>query len=114
MLASILLAQAISLLFGHSATQFHLSGKTSFSAGIFPAWFILILAPLVEELAWHSYGTDCLRRRMNLFNTCMVFGVCLLYTSVLPGGIHDLPSAWPAVCTKLSPHTSVSRGQLKG
>jgi hypothetical protein len=75
MLASILLAQAISLLFGHSATQFHLSGKTSFSAGIFPAWFILILAPLVEELAWHSYGTDCLRRRMNLFNTCMVFGV---------------------------------------
>lgn len=75
MLASILLAQAISLLFGHSAAQFHLSGKASFSAGIFPAWFILILAPLVEELAWHSYGTDCLRRRMNLFNTCMVFGV---------------------------------------
>lgn len=75
MLASILLAQAISLLFGHSADQFSLSGKTSFSAGIFPVWFMLILAPVVEELAWHSYGTDCLRRRMNLFSTCLVFGV---------------------------------------
>jgi len=75
MLASILLAQAISLLFGHSAAQFHLSGKTSFSAGIFPAWFMLILAPLFEELGWHSYGNDCLRRRMNLFNTCLLFGV---------------------------------------
>ena len=74
MLASILLAQAISLLFGHSADQFHLSGKTSFSAGIFPGWFMLILAPLFEELGWHSYGNDCLRGRMNLFNTCLLFG----------------------------------------
>jgi membrane protease YdiL (CAAX protease family) len=75
MLASILLAQVISLPFGYSVDQFSLSGKTSFSAGIFPGWFMLIFAPLVEELAWHSYGTDCLRRRMNLFNTCLVFGV---------------------------------------
>jgi len=57
------------------ADQFHLSGKTSFSAGIFPGWFMLILAPLFEELGWHSYGNDCLRRRMNLFNTCLLFGV---------------------------------------
>lgn len=75
MLGSILLAQAISLLFGHSADQFRLAGASSFSAGIFPGWFLLFLAPLVEELAWHSYGTDCLRVRMNLFKASMVFAV---------------------------------------
>jgi membrane protease YdiL (CAAX protease family) len=75
MLASILAAQAISLLFGHSAHQFHLAGKSSFSAGIFPGWFLLFLAPLVEELAWHSYGTDCLRQRMNLLKTSLLFAV---------------------------------------
>jgi membrane protease YdiL (CAAX protease family) len=75
MLASILLAQAISLLFGHSADQFLLAGKSSFSAGIFPGWFLLFLAPLMEELAWHSYGTDCLRRRMNVLTTSLLFGV---------------------------------------
>ena len=75
MLASILLAQAISLLFGYSADQFSLSGKTSFSAGIFPGWFLLFLAPMVEELAWHSYGTDCLRQRMSLLSTSLLFGV---------------------------------------
>lgn len=73
MLASILLAQAISLLFGYSADQFSLSGKSSFSAGIFPGWFLLFLAPVVEELAWHSYGTDSLRQRMNLLKTSLLF-----------------------------------------
>jgi membrane protease YdiL (CAAX protease family) len=73
--ASILLAQAVSLLFGHSADQFRLSDMSSFSAGIFPGWFLLFLAPLVEELAWHSYGVDALRRRMNLLKTSILFGV---------------------------------------
>lgn len=75
MLISILLAQAISLLFGHSTSQFALAEKFSFSAGIFPAWFMLFMAPLLEELAWHSYGTDCLRRRISLFTTSMIFAV---------------------------------------
>ena len=75
MLGSILLAQAVSLLFGHSVDQFRFAGKTSFSAGIFPAWFLLLLAPLIEELAWHSYGTDCLRARMNLLNASLLFAV---------------------------------------
>lgn len=75
MLGSILLAQAISLLLGYSADQFTLAGRSSFSAGIFPGWFLLLLAPLVEELAWHSYGTDCLRVRMNLFKTSLLFAV---------------------------------------
>jgi len=75
MLASILLAQAISLLFGYSPSQFTFAGKFSFSAGILPAWFLLFLAPLVEELAWHSYGTDCLRARFSLFTTSVIFAV---------------------------------------
>ncbi|HDX9590165.1 TPA: CPBP family intramembrane metalloprotease [Bacillus pseudomycoides] len=75
MVASILLAQAISLLFGYSPSQFSLAGKFSFSAGLFPAWFLLFVAPLLEELAWHSYGTDCLRKRFNLFTVSIIFAV---------------------------------------
>ena len=75
MLASILAAQGISLLFGYSASQFSLSGQFSFSSGIFPVWFMLLIAPVIEELAWHSYGTDCLRSRFSLFNTSLIFAV---------------------------------------
>lgn len=75
MLASILIAQAISLLFGYSVSQFSISGHFSFSSGIFPVWFLLLIAPIIEELAWHSYGTDCLRSRFNLFNTSLIFAV---------------------------------------
>lgn len=75
MLGSILLAQAISLLFGYSPSQFVITGHFTFSSGIFPVWFMLIIAPILEELGWHSYGTDCLRNRMNLFKTSLLFGV---------------------------------------
>lgn len=54
MLVSILLAQAISLLFGYSPEQFVITGHFTFSSGIFPVWFMLILAPVLEELGWHS------------------------------------------------------------
>lgn len=73
MLGSILLAQAISLFFGYSASQFIITGHYTFTSGIFPVWFLLIIAPLIEELAWHTYGTDCLRNRFNLFNTSLIF-----------------------------------------
>ncbi|GAB6097377.1 type II CAAX endopeptidase family protein [Desulfatiferula olefinivorans] len=73
--ASILAAQAVSLLFGHSVSQFGFSRCFSFSAGLFPAWFLIFLAPVLEELAWHTYGTDCLRRRFNLFTTSIIFAV---------------------------------------
>jgi membrane protease YdiL (CAAX protease family) len=75
MLSSILLAQAISLIFGYSVNQFNFASKFTFSAGIFPAWFLLFIAPLLEELAWHSYGTDCLRTRFNLFTVSIIFAV---------------------------------------
>jgi len=74
MLGSILLAQAISLLFGYSSSQFVITGDFTFTSGIFPVWFMLIIAPILEELGWHSYGTDCLRNRMNLFKTSLLFG----------------------------------------
>lgn len=73
--ASILLAMAISLLFGYSAEQFVVTGEISFTSGLFPGWFFLLLAPVLEELAWHSYGTDCLRQRFNLFNTSIIFSL---------------------------------------
>jgi membrane protease YdiL (CAAX protease family) len=75
MLGSLLLAQALSLLFGYSAAQFSLAGHFSFSSGILPVWFLLLIAPFLEELAWHSYGTDCLRRRFSLFTTSLIFAV---------------------------------------
>ena len=62
MLASILLAQAISLVFGYSADQFNFSGRFSFAAGIFPAWFLLFIAPLLEELAWHCTAPTLFER----------------------------------------------------
>lgn len=72
---SIVVAQLISILSGHSMDQFCISGVPSFSSALFSAWFILIFAPIVEELAWHSYGTDTLRRRFNLFTTSIIFSV---------------------------------------
>ncbi len=75
MLTSILLAQAISLLFGYSPSQFVITGHFTFSSGIFPVWFLLIVAPILEELGWHTYGTDCLRSKMNLFKASLLFGV---------------------------------------
>ncbi|MDR0447222.1 MAG: CPBP family intramembrane metalloprotease [Treponema sp.] len=73
--ASILLAQAISLLFGYNPEQFKLAGDFSFTAGIFPAWFLLVIAPIIEEFGWHTYGIHCIRRRFSLFATCIIFGV---------------------------------------
>ncbi|MCL2139546.1 MAG: hypothetical protein FWH41_08475 [Treponema sp.] len=72
---SILAAQAISLLFGHSVSQFRIVEHMSFSAGIFPPWFLLVLAPVLEEFGWHTYGIHCLRNRFNLLLTCTIFGV---------------------------------------
>jgi membrane protease YdiL (CAAX protease family) len=75
MLMSILIAQAISLAFGYSANQFQFANSFSFSSGVFYVCFMLLIAPLIEELAWHSYGTDSLRTRFNLFNTPIIFAL---------------------------------------
>lgn len=71
--AAIVVATLISLAFGHSADQFALRGGVTFSAGILPGWIVLVLAPIVEELAWHSYGTDALRTRFSIVGASLVF-----------------------------------------
>jgi len=73
--ASILLAQLVSLLFGYPVAQFEFSESYSFTSGVFPVWFLLIAAPLIEELAWHSYGTDCLVKRFSLLKASMIFAL---------------------------------------
>ena len=73
--ASILLAQLVSLLFGYPVAQFEFSESYSFTSGVFPVWFLLIAAPLIEELAWHSYGTDCLVNRFSLLKASMLFAL---------------------------------------
>ena len=73
--ASILLAMTLSLLLGRSSSQFAITGQYSFSSGVFPVWFLLIVAPLLEELAWHTYGTDALRTRFSLLATSLVFAM---------------------------------------
>ena len=93
MLGSILLAQAISLLFGYSVSQFVVTGNYTFSSGVFPVWFLLLLAPLIEELGWHTYGTDCLRSRYSLFKTSMIFaffwGIWHMPLSYIDGYYHS-------------------------
>lgn len=73
--ASILLAQLVSLMLGYPASQFAISEHYSFTSGVFPVWFLLIAAPMIEELAWHSYGTDCLLNRFNLMKASMLFAL---------------------------------------
>lgn len=75
MLISILAAQAISLLFGYPADQFSLRGSFTFTSSLFPVWFLLLAAPVFEELAWHSYGTDTLVSRFNLLKASLMFAL---------------------------------------
>lgn len=73
--AGVLIATALSVAFGYSSDQFLLRGAVTFSAGVLPGWVVLVLAPIVEELAWHSYGVDSLRTRYSVFTASMVFGL---------------------------------------
>jgi len=75
MLISILAAQAISLFFGYPAEQFSFRGSFTFTSSLFPVWFLLLAAPILEELAWHSYGTDSLVTRFNLLNASLIFAI---------------------------------------
>ncbi len=70
---SLMAAQGLSLLFGHGVDQFSLRGGFTFSTGLMPAWVTLIGAAIIEELSWHSYGTDTLVRKMRVFSASMLF-----------------------------------------
>jgi len=70
-----LAAQAISLLFGYPIEQFSFCGSFMFTSSLFPVWFLLLAAPVFEELAWHSYGTDSLVSRFNLLKASLIFAL---------------------------------------
>lgn len=72
---ALLLATAISIPLGYPLEQFAFRGGASFTTGAVPALLTLILAPVLEELAWHSYGTDSLASRWTVWRTSLVFAV---------------------------------------
>ena len=65
--ASLMLATAISVLFGKSPTQFMLVDGLSL--------MIPILAPTFEEIGWRGYGVDSLEGRHNLLTTSLLFAL---------------------------------------
>ncbi|PID98123.1 MAG: CPBP family intramembrane metalloprotease domain-containing protein [Actinomycetales bacterium] len=73
--AALLIGTGISVLLGYSPDQFLLRGGFTFTSGIVPPWIPLALAPILEELAWHGYGTDALVSRWSVFKASMIFAV---------------------------------------
>lgn len=73
--ASLLLATALSVQLGYDANQFQLRDGFSFTAGLVPVWIVLVAASILEELAWHTYGTDALASRMRVLTATLVFTV---------------------------------------
>ncbi len=71
--ATILLAIAVSVLFGGSARQFGLSDL--FSGQGLMGLLISILAPTTEEIGWRGYGADSLRRRFSLLKASLLFAL---------------------------------------
>ncbi len=71
----LVLATAISLLFGQSIDQFALSSEYEVMKrwNIFSLLISLFLAPTLEELGWRGYGVDSLRAYLTLFTTSLLF-----------------------------------------
>jgi len=74
---ALLLATAISLLFGQPVEQFALSPGFSFAEGqVFTTLIIVILAPLFEEMGWRGYGVDSLHKiGRSLFISTLIFAL---------------------------------------
>ncbi len=73
----ILLATAISLLFGQSSNQFLLSSLSPDQVleghNFFAILIILILSCSLEEIGWRGYGIDSLKSKFNLWKTSLIF-----------------------------------------
>jgi membrane protease YdiL (CAAX protease family) len=73
---ALILATAMSLLFGQSIKQFSLSPEfTVFGAEAFLTLVVLFLAPTFEELGWRGYGVDSLKRGKSLMKTTLIFAL---------------------------------------
>lgn len=80
--AALLVATAVSVAFGGSPEQFQLRGGASFTSGVLPAWLTLTLAPVLEELGWHGYGTDALASRLSVWRTSLLFAAIWFFWHV--------------------------------
>ena len=72
---TLMVAQLVSLAFGHGWEQFRITGQPSFTSALLSPWFMLAIAPIAEEIAWHGYGTDALTARFSLFVSSLIFSV---------------------------------------
>jgi membrane protease YdiL (CAAX protease family) len=74
---TVLLATAISLLFGQPVGQFAISpGFSMAGPAAATGWIVVILAPTFEELGWRGYGVDSLAKKgRSLFASTMIFAV---------------------------------------
>jgi uncharacterized protein len=71
---AVLLATAISLLFGQPASQFLLAREFAVMNGNAAVSItILFLAPAMEEMGWREYGVDSLAGGRNLFQLSLLF-----------------------------------------
>ncbi|MCX6008317.1 MAG: CPBP family intramembrane metalloprotease [Chloroflexi bacterium] len=74
---TVVLATAISLLFGQPVGQFGISpGFSMTGPAAVTGWIVVILAPTFEELGWRGYGVDSLAKKgRSLFASTMIFAV---------------------------------------
>ena len=66
---AILLATWLSVQMGHSSAQFQMSGKF---VGMLP---LALVAALLEELGWRTYGVDSLKGGRSIMHLSLVFAV---------------------------------------
>jgi uncharacterized protein len=71
----IFISIGISLFFGGSVSQFHLSEGFSFAIGSIPTLIVLLLAAIFEELGWRGYAFDSLNSRYTYFKAALVFSI---------------------------------------
>ncbi len=73
---TLLLATAISILFGQSTGQFSISPEFAIiGPQAVTVLIILFLAPTFEELGWRGYGVDSLRKGNSLFKATMIYAL---------------------------------------
>ncbi len=74
----IILAIAVSLLFGQSADQFSMSGQTSDQVlqgvQLLGMLLVILLVGPLEELGWRGYGIDSLREKYSLLTASILLG----------------------------------------
>ncbi len=74
-LGAIVVSILISLAFGQSIQQFSFTEGFSFSVGAIPTLFTLLLAALIEEVAWRGYGYESMRATGSELKATCLFSI---------------------------------------